>query len=810
VTKDELIAKLSELSTSDLEKAGLQKKSESKQAESSDELLETLKLKREQARLEVEMADAAQRGTDARMARNQLAVDELEVLKQAYKLKEEEGALNEETTAEFEQQLDLIRQKFDIQGVTLENLGEVQEQFNKKLKEGKKVGDKYSSMMDSLGRKFIIFGKGPLVKATLGIRKLGTELRNSKEAQEMFKQSIVDTFNFTNLFGNLLNVVADSTFTLVKQLDAASTSFAAATGFGGQFTQTMRDAQQQGNYLGVTMDGAAKSMQGLSANFTDFGNISDGARANLVATTAQLSRIGVDAGTSGQMVQFFTQNLGQTSDQAIQTTKEISMMGKTIGLTAGEMTKAFQSALPTLAVYGDRAPQVFKGLAAAAKVAGVEMDKLLGLAGKFDTFAGAAETTGKLNALLGTQLSGVDLLRQSEEQRIETLIETMQLQGRSFKDMGRFQQKAVAAAAGIEDLNEAQRIFGMDLGKYRDYQDRMDQSAKSQAAFEEAVSKTVPIQEKFQLILAEFGVAVVPILESIHGLLQGALDFFNEFTPAQKEMIVGVVAAFGGLFLAAKSLAGIMAVFKTLSSGFTLVSAAAPAAGAAATEASVGISTGINNIGRSVTANASGFLILTFALLGIGAAIFMIGKGIKGVDFGAFAGLSILLITMVGLAVGLAALMTATAGIGGGVVLAGFALLAGGLVAIGLALQQFPTEVMDSISTIMSSLVNLDMESMEAIAGVFTAMAVGLTQLSDTANQLDGKKVKISSVLENLALLSVGTAKDSMTGARIDASAVNVQNNLENILNFDDMKVNISIGGQEFREAVLTVTQTQG
>jgi hypothetical protein len=46
-----------------------------------------------------------------------------------------------------------------------------------------------------------------------------------------------------------------------------------------------------------------------------------------------------------------------------------------------------------------------------------------------------------------------------------------------------------------------------------------------------------------------------------------------------------------------------------------------------------------------------------------------------------------------------------------------------------------------------------------------------------------------------------------MTGARIDASAVNVQNNLENILNFDDMKVNISIGGQEFKDAVLKVVQ---
>ena len=773
----------------------------------SADLEKRLALKREEAQLEIQMADAVQNGVEARQARNRLVAEELNVLRQAYELELEEGALNEEATAEFEKQLDIIRETYDLKGVTLDNLSEAQDEFNKKVKEGEAVGGKYSKMMDSLGSKMVLFGKGPLVNAALGIRKLGTELQNSKEAQEQFKQSIVDTFNFTNLFGNALNVVAESTAMLVKRLDSASTSFAAATGLGGQFTQSMRSAQQQGNYLGVTMEGASQAMIGLASNFTDFVNINESARANLISTTAQLQRIGVDAGTSGQMVQFFTQNLGQTSDQAIETTKQIAMMGKSIGMTSAEITKQFKSALPTLAVYGDRAPEVFKGLAAAAKVAGVEMDKLLGLAGRFDTFAGAAETTGKLNALLGTQLSGVDLLRQSEEERIETLIQTMQLQGRSFKDMGRFQQKAVAAAAGIDDLNEAQRIFGMDLGKFREYQDRMDESAASQAAFEEAVSKTVPIQEKFQLIMAEFGVAVVPILESIHSLLQGTLDLFNEFTPAQKETIVGTVAAFGALFLAAKSLAGFIGVFKTLSAGFSLIGTTAPAAAAGASQAGVGISTAVNNIGRSVSANAAGFAILTVALLGIGAAIFMIGQGIQGVDFAAFAGLSVLLVTMVGLAVGLAALMTATAGIGGGVVLAGFALLAGGLVAIGLALQQFPVEIMDSIATIMASLVNLDMESMSAVAGVFSAMSAGLTQLSDTANALDGKKVKISSVLENLALLNVGTAKDSMTGARIDASAVNVQNNLENILNFDDMKVNISIGGQEFKDAVLKVVQ---
>jgi hypothetical protein len=47
-----------------------------------------------------------------------------------------------------------------------------------------------------------------------------------------------------------------------------------------------------------------------------------------------------------------------------------------------------------------------------------------------------------------------------------------------------------------------------------------------------------------------------------------------------------------------------------------------------------------------------------------------------------------------------------------------------------------------------------------------------------------------------------------MTGAKISAANINVVSNLENVLNFDGMKAEISIGGQEFREAVLQVKQT--
>ena len=127
------------------------------------------------------------------------------------------------------------------------------------------------------------------------------------------------------------------------------------------------------------------------------------------------------------------------------------------------MTKDFNASLSTLMVYGRESVDVFKGIAAAAKAAGVETSTLLQIAGKFDTFSGAAEGAGKLNALLGTQLSTTEMLMATEDERIRMLVESVQSQGVAFQDMDRFTQKAIANAAGITDMAEANKIFGNSM-----------------------------------------------------------------------------------------------------------------------------------------------------------------------------------------------------------------------------------------------------------------------------------------------------------------------------------------------------------
>jgi hypothetical protein len=123
-------------------------------------------------------------------------------------------------------------------------------------------------------------------------------------------------------------------------------------------------------------------------------------------------------------------------------------------------------------------------------------------------------------------MSATEMLMMKEDERVETLIRQVQAQDVAFKDMDRFQQKAIAAAAGITDMNEAQRIFGMNMEQFNDHREKMEKQASVQENFAEAVEATLPLQEKFSIFLREFAIVVEPLL----GMMESFLDVLISFT----------------------------------------------------------------------------------------------------------------------------------------------------------------------------------------------------------------------------------------------------------------------------------------
>ena len=119
------------------------------------------------------------------------------------------------------------------------------------------------------------------------------------------------------------------------------------------------------------------------------------------------------------------------------------------------MAADFANAGGQLAKFGDDGVRAFKDLAIVSKSTGLSIDKLLKITDKFDTFEGAAEQAGMLNAALGGNfVNAMDLMTTTDPvERFEMIQDAITNTGLSFNDMSYYQKKFYAEAAGLDDVN---------------------------------------------------------------------------------------------------------------------------------------------------------------------------------------------------------------------------------------------------------------------------------------------------------------------------------------------------------------------
>jgi len=603
-------------------------------------------------------------------------------------------------------------------------------------------------------------------------------------------KSFIKNFNFANFATAMIGNVIESTIGMITAFDSASTAFAKSTGTGDKFTGMMLEMRQEGNAMGVTFENSAAALKSLAEKQAGFLQSSKSAQKEMATQVALMERVGISTDTSAEMMNVFTINMGKSQKTAIHMTKALSSMGSVLG-NSQKFLQNFQESLKTLAVYGDKSVKIFSNLAAAARTAGVEVATLTSIASKFDTFSDAAESVGKLNALLGSQLSSTEMLLMTEDQRIETLIQQVQISGESFAQMDRFKQKAIANAAGITDMNEAQRIFGMDMKGYKKHQKSMERSAKIQDNFNKAIKYTIPLQEKFKQFMAEFAILVKPILEY--------LGMFIDFLTAGMQKLGGfgkgvllLVSVLGLLWIAFGSVPVVGASLAAVATGATavagamtgIVTAAGPG-GAAMIE-----------LGLSASVAAVGMASFAWPLIGIALAIagvvlsvgYLVGKiaelasigpnaaytlsiialGLWGITSAmppVIAAIGALGITATGASAGLAAIALPLMGIG--LAVSGVALSFGYLVSKIVELASIGPDavgVLLSFASAMATLSAVGMGGTMAAAGLFMTMGTLVVSLSKIKYVIGEEGSNVSNVLENLALITTGTSAKAMGG----------------------------------------------
>jgi len=682
-------------------------------------------------------------------------------------------------------------------GDLIELMKKRKKDFNEALDETKKLASEADSFFGGIASKIGI-GNSGLAKSVVGIKKFVERAEDGEAVFEEYAKSFKRTFSSLNVAGSILESIFAATFQFVKEMDTALAGFNAITGAGGKFDKTIASIVKNNRDMGMTFDKTTDALGSLTINLASFNDLSEGAINNLTLTTGALARLGVDTDTSTNLFNSMTKSMGVSETQAAEMTKEMALMGGAIG-SSSKFIKGFNQAQSTLAVHGKKSIEIFSDLAAAARAAGVEVNTLLAVAGQFDTFESAATAAGKLNAVLGSQLSATEMLMMTEEDRIETLIRSVQASGTAFNQLDRFTQKAIAHSVGITDMAEANKIFGMSLGAYKRHRREMELSAQKEEAFNKAIEATIPLQEKFQSILIELVPFVDDLVDALEFTKNMLVDFVIPAFKAQNGLLLKAAMGFSVLRMA-------VYLFGPVFSGITMIFKGFAGANTAVNKSMMKTPGTILRVSSAALAGAKGIAVLTLAALGIGAAILMAGEGIASV-IGSFAFLSggqmfAAIGTVTALAVAfklLAAGSIAVAAAGSPAALA-LAAIAGPVFLIGTAIGAAAAGIGVLVSAFTGNAI---------FAEATTSVTAQADAIINAANALSGlgerRKLELISTLESMATIITGRAS-GIASQRAGNAIQEISNNIENTVQ-NQLEVVVSIDGKALETTILDTVQ---
>jgi hypothetical protein len=329
-----------------------------------------------------------------------------------------------------------------------------------------------------------------------------------------------------------------------------SRELGAATGLGNQFTGEITRMAQKGNMAGIGFRESADALKLLTTNLSSFNPKAERTNEYVGLTVARLGKLGATSANAVKNVDLLQRAFGMTAEQAADTTAQIVRMGKSIGITSNEMLTNFETMKTRIAAFGNTGMRVFKEMNALVKATGIALADLQSIASGLDTFDAAADSAGKLNAVLGTQLSTLELLEATDSQRIMMIKQQVQTSVGNFENLDKYTKMYVAQAMGLKDVDKAQRLLNMSTAEYNKYTKGQQEQADIQAELAEATAELVPMMTQLKLVgtqvLMVFG-PVISFFSGVIGAISEAVGVIGWFVQGLGS-IVGITGEGGEIF----------------------------------------------------------------------------------------------------------------------------------------------------------------------------------------------------------------------------------------------------------------------
>ena len=661
--------------------------------------------------------------------------EELQLLKDAHA--SETGRYNQAQNLAEQQRLTVELAKADVEFLERKKtlIGSITGEEQRRLDTAKETTKEFEKQENVLKRahnigkdmasSMALYGRHSKIN-TANLVKLGEGLQAPIE----FLKGVSDGA-FTSIIDTIIN--------LGFEVDKMESGFMKATGGSKAMAGEVTSLYESTRQFGVEAGEAAAATEALMTSFTDFTMLSESTRAEVLQTTAILGEFGVASGDVAKGMQISTKAFGLSAQGAARTSREITTLAQDLGVPVKQLHGDFASVGGELAKMGNNGTQAFKDLAMRAKATGLEIGKLLHMTSKFDTFEGAAEQAGKLNAALGgNMVNAMDLLTETDPAaRFDMIRDAILDTGLSFDDMSYYQRKFYADAAGLENVSD---LAGMlsgdydgltgDIGKTSaEIADQKKQAAAMQDAMTELKNALLPL---------------IPIFTELTQWISSIAQAIQNNISWIKPLVKWAAILGGGLKVLSVAWGGLNLVLGT----FGLRSKTA--------------ATGARAVGKGIGSAGTAAAPAIPVLLSFGATVAMIGAGIgvAAAGIGKMAeGMSELFVVMdwkrvtqfIALLGSIGLFGYSGAGIAAGL---GFAAMGGGLIAMSLGLYLISEKKLASIATFSESLASVEVGAMVEVADTIERIADAMDRMPDWPGPFGSTLTAAATVATALAAMN--------------------------------------------------------
>lgn len=461
------------------------------------------------------------------------------------------------TSKELEEQKSLIEAQIELEKEKLKTVNEGTAKYTKGLEDIESLQEKLDELTEKISNNIGSAADNLKRAAEEGSKLLGSMLKLDNPAQavgenlksmttslmQAGKAKFPQFAKFANSVGPAASVVAQivgSIIELATEMVNTSNRIQFATGVNAQFADSITMGYKETREFGGTLKDLETVAVDLSKTFTDFTMLNGNMAQSLARTGTLLGKLGVSSQDFAKGIQLSTKAFGMTVEEAEQAQLRLAALAQDIGVAPSQMAADFAAAGPQLAKFGSNAEATFKRLAVTAKSTGIEINRLLSITEKFDTFEGAATQAGKLNAALGGNfVNAMELLTETDPAaRFDMMTDAIKDAGLSFDDMSYYQKKFYAESMGLSDVNELALALSGNT-------DLLSQNlGKTSAEIEETAKRAQQmqsIQDQLNLLFAD----MVPIIEPAISMLRDFVSVLLDNKDTVKAVLGALTFGFG-------------------------------------------------------------------------------------------------------------------------------------------------------------------------------------------------------------------------------------------------------------------------